>query len=502
MNTRNQSQQGYLILLVLIIISAFFGIGLSVASVVAAKYAHSKQNVYVENAVSAAEAGVTATIAGLNYSQTFTGFPIANPATLYTDPNRGKATYSTTVATNGDGTVTITSIGNTYTTTTAASPANTKTIKAIVQKTQKAFPGSVIAGPGGLFLDNGASVNSAKYAYVMGTINAYNGANIGTAANPMQQMNVANYGCGTSANWPQPCGAGSPPITIVNALHSNKIYGTTCATNQTDGTDIVTLMPNCNAPIAQMPTFDKQSLVAKIKAANPTAMTASSISNQCTSSFFDQTVTVPANTWITGNLNVNATVLGHCRVLFAGDTYFTGSLTLGVWGSLGVADSAGSTKPTIILNGQFNVYGAGGLLSKWGGFRPNASGTVAYVVSFYSSDPAGCSQREDVPSLAVQTCLTPAQGQQSAMTTGFTYEGIHIGNGSADLAGALYYAYYGVAAVYNANLLYPQTVNAIGGQGIDAYADSNVNIMSTETSPFGQILTVPVYTVVDYQQVY
>jgi Tfp pilus assembly protein PilX len=506
--SRNNSQSGYLIILTMIVVFAMSAIALSIMATVSSKYATSARNLITENAVSAAEAGISDTVQQLNANSSFAGWTdTTNPRTFYDRGDLGKATYTTTVTPDtGDGIQTITSVAKVYRMATdpITSPASTKTVRGVVQKKQIGFPGSLVAGPGGLFMNNQTNVTSAKSLFVMGKILMGVDDKINSAANPASQLYVGNSGCGPAATWPGPCGSGSPPISLVNYAHNSKIYATTCATDQTDATDIVTLTPNCTAPITQMPFFDKKALINKIKAVHPTPVTAASINNQC-ASFGNPTVTVPANTWIIGDIYINfaAFGLGSCRLLFAGDTYIDGKLSSSLNGAMGVDNSAGTNRPTIMVNDQVN-FSRPGTFSPWGGFMPNSSGTSAYVISFYSADPNGCSKREDTPSAAIPKCLTATQyhdsSQTSASSGGVSTPAIALAGNLplTDLSGVMLYAYYGVIQTYNGNY----KVGAVGGQGIQLEALGNFEIMTPDDSPFGQILTYPSYSVIDYQQLY
>ena len=149
-NTGTSNQRGSLIILSMIVIFAMSSIGLSLAQTIFTQYSSNKQRLFVENAIGAAEAGVSATKQQLDVNSSFTGWNTTNKQVLYNDATRGRADYSTEVTSNADGTKNIISTGYVYRPgdTTAY---NTKRIKAIVKMEMQTMPTpSVYAGPGGL----------------------------------------------------------------------------------------------------------------------------------------------------------------------------------------------------------------------------------------------------------------------------------------------------------------------------------------------------------------
>ena len=62
MNRPPARQQGFVLVLVIVLSATFLAIGLTIADLVAARYQSSRRTVYVEDAILAAEAGITDTL--------------------------------------------------------------------------------------------------------------------------------------------------------------------------------------------------------------------------------------------------------------------------------------------------------------------------------------------------------------------------------------------------------------------------------------------------------
>lgn len=382
-------QRGTLLILTMIIIFAMSSIGFSIASVAVSKYNSARHTLYVENAVAAAEAGASATRQQLDRNDGFSGYAPANKQLLYNDPIRGKADYSTEVSNNGDGTKSITSTGYVYRSGEVA-PYNTKKIRIIVKKLpQTITTPSVFAGSGGLSISNGAvgPDNASNIINVMGKVTMSNHGVIGgssiTGPSGTPTLNVANIACAQSGNYPVACPANQQPLQLSGY---SRIYANVCATNQVDsrmgpfGDEGVfppgTLQPNCTAPIASTPTFDKQAYI--------NSMTSSSGAGSASCSGLGDNETWQANRTYTGNVSVAF----FCSATVTGDVYITGNLTIDGNTTFRVQNGV-TTPPTIVVNGRVTL---GGLI------RKNNLGVGVKIISFHSNT-TGCSNAPDCVTL-------------------------------------------------------------------------------------------------------
>lgn len=455
-------------------------IGLSLAQTVLTQYGTTKQQLHAENAITAAEAGISATLARLNEDPNYTGYSAEQ--NVYSDPQRGKATFSTTVVQNGDDR-TITSTGKVYKTTDNSQLAKTRAIRAVAVINRDEIANSLIFGSGGVYLSQSAGLPQGDI-YIRGQVQMDRYSFIGSASTSVN-LDIANVGCGTS-NWPQPCGASSPPIRMLNSI-TGSIYGTVCAKDQPSPTAGIYpgptgtgLTEGCEPRVSAAPTFNKRAFVQSISA------TPSNPSN-FTCNFWTPTRTIPAGTRINGNLNI----AGGCTVYLAGDTFITGSLSISPGGVLRVADSVGTIRPTMVINHGISFTAGAGTNNI---ILQNSQGTPMFMLVFGSTNTT-CSASETIPSDTVQTCLTPAEARASA--TPAAYGG---GGGSviANFTGAIFYGYYGSIS-FSSNVT--AQFYALGTQG--AWLGSGTQFTTVaEDAPFGNILSFPNYQVADYQQLY
>ncbi|RYE16052.1 MAG: hypothetical protein EOP51_26455, partial [Sphingobacteriales bacterium] len=173
-----------MIILTMIIVFVLMGTGLAIASTVAANYASTKRNTYVDAAVSTAEAGVSDTISRLKRSEAFTGYPDTSTGrkVLYNNAGQGRAEYATTVTANANNTKTIRSTGYVYSNNAAPmseTATNQKTIEVDVTAKTELLSPRIYAGPGGLHINYGAGPNSGQ-VYSMGEIRLTTGGYLGS----------------------------------------------------------------------------------------------------------------------------------------------------------------------------------------------------------------------------------------------------------------------------------------------------------------------------------
>lgn len=129
-------------------------------------------------------------------------------------------------------------------------------------------------------------------------------------------------------------------------------------------------------------------------------------------------------------------------------------------------------------------------------FTANASGKIAHIINFNSSN-AACSNSDTIPSSTVNTCLSTSEARTTATST--SYAGLNIdGTGTKDLSGATFYAYYGMAIVNGSGIF---DIAALAAQGLNSSGTGDFTLTS-DNPTFG----VPVpsnsedYHVVDFVQ--
>lgn len=449
---------------VLIIVIVLTIIGISLAQVVVSRYTFTKRNVAVTNSLMVAEAGVEQSIQQLNSSDTFAGFTA--PQVFFNDATQGKGQYTTTVSTgSGGSSKVITSVGKVFAASNLTTPISTRTVKVTIVGTESDGY-SVQTGPGGLILSGSANITNSD-VYVNGTITLTGASKIGTQNQPLN-VNVAHQACppGTSpgASYPQICGSGTQPISLAQ---STKIYGTVCATNQTSvgpnnnitgGSGGQGLVSGCIAPPVSQPSFDRTAHIAKM------ATTAASTSNTytCQSSPFNRNW--PTNLRLNGNVSIG----GSCNITLNGDVYITGDLTINGAAKITVANSVGTNRPKILVDGKITVNGSGQLIA-------NSSGTGIHFISTKSNAACG-------------SACTDITGNALKTTQG--YETVNVGGG-VNLAGMIFQAYWGKVT--------------LGGSGnVGAAVGQTVDLSGAGTVTFGTKLSSgsKTWTVTSYQQVY
>lgn len=482
--SRSARESGVVLIACLVIVLVFSAIGLAIAQTIGAQYVSYHKRLFVENALSAADAGLSATIAQLNKDAAFGGF--AGEQELYSTADRGKATYTTSVSTDSGQNKIIIATGKTYRSQSDTTASNTKQVRAVALLKREKISNSVIFGSGGIYMGQNSRINKGN-VYIRGQIlGMESGTAIGTVSLPVT-MNIANVGCGTtgpSSNWPQPCGAASPPIKMVGA--GGTIYGTVCATDQVSTAGIVPttgLTPNCKSDISSAPTFNKKGFVESINGSGGLVVDATTQSCGSGGNF-----TIAANTKFVGTLNLSS-FWAACNITIEGNIYITGALNLGSNVTLRVSENLGTVRPMIVTNTGVQVSAATAKA------LPNSFGTPMFLIAFGSTS-AACSNSETVPSDTQQTCLTNDQARLSANPIPFSVSG---GSGTIDMTGMVLYGYYGPFIIQSTNLTW--AFYAFGAQGGGFAPGSQLSTVADD-APFGNLLYVPAYQLIDYKQVY
>lgn len=431
----NKREGGYFLVSAVVMIVFLTAIGLSVAGLASLQFQHTKREVFAENTQLLAEAGIEQSVSQLNADDSFIGYTSAQ--TFFDNATQGKGTFTSTITDNADGnSKTIIAEGKIYRKSTDSSPYIKRKIRAIVVGTSSSGY-SVLTGPGGLILSGSANITNS-HVYVRGTISMSGASKIGTYNNPVN-VDVANDACpaGNSPGptYPQVCTGTTQPISMA---HSTAIYGTVCATGQTTtgpNNNIQTgnggggLQVGCTAPVTPAPTYDRQAQIDAVT----TSASGSSNTYVCNSWPFARNW--PANLKLTGNVSVG----GSCDVTISGNVYITGNFDLGGAAKLRIADSVGTTRPVVIVDGTINVGGSASVIA-------NSSGTGVEFISFKSS--ASCSPN-----------CTSVTGND--LKTSQALQTISVG-GAVNLPGVIFNAYWGKVTLSGSG-----NVGAAAGQTVD-----------------------------------
>ncbi|MGH7240326.1 MAG: hypothetical protein ACREHG_09740, partial [Candidatus Saccharimonadales bacterium] len=292
-------------------------------------------------------------------------------------------------------------------------------------------------------------------------------SSIGTNNDPLD-VDVANYQCpvGGGTTYPSLCNDGTQPISMAYSTH---IYGTVCATGQTStgpndnitgGSSGSGLEPGCVAPEAAPPTYDRQAQIDAVTTTGSATDPTYDCSTWQSGEGFARTW--PANLELTGNVDAASS----CNLTITGNVYITGNLTIGGAAKIAVADSVGTTRPVIIVDGTITVGGSASMAA-------NSDGTGIEFISFKNStgDPSATLTGQD---------LYNSQSQQTVDVAG-----------ASNLPGMIFDAYWGEAT--------------IGGSGtIGSAIGQTVNLSGAGTVTFGTELASgqKTWTIRSYQRLY
>jgi hypothetical protein len=451
---REQGQDGYVLLLILIT-TTFLFISLSgILSLSLINLSSAKRTTFDTNALYAAEAGVDSAVMQIDatsgaYTGTNSVCPISTagvvaPVQVFNDAIKGRGTYETCVVA---GTISheyiLYVVGKVYQSVGGTTnPIATKRLRIVVEGSASGAY-TLQTGPGGLIMGNSANISNGP-VYVGGFLTMSNTASIGTAASPVG-VNVANARCPSppTAAFPTICGAGilPNPITLNNSAH---IYGSVNANGQSVGTGMSNagLVSSTGVTPPTLPDYDRT--------AQKTAATASltGAAASCTSN--GGTVTWPANVKITGNV----TVSHNCQVLVSGNAWITGNFSMTQTGIIKPAATV-TVQPVIMVDGSNGVD-----LANQSSIATNAQSTPVGLefITFYSAAP--CS-----PDCTTVTG-TDLYNSQSHTT-------INIGNQGA-APGSVLYARWTELALGQGG-----SIGAILGQTIDLEQSGSLSFGST-----------------------
>ncbi|MCA9330828.1 hypothetical protein KC957_02165 [Candidatus Saccharibacteria bacterium] len=464
---RKLGQKGMMMVSVLVVATVLTIIGFSLISITSSQYAIANRKVYASNALMSAEAGIEQTLYQLNSNSSFGGYGGAQTFFDNSTQGRGEFTSSITDGTNGAKIITATGRVYRYGKTTVVGE---RTVKVTVVGTSS--PGySVHSGPGGLILGGSANITNSS-VYVNGGITLTGAAKIGTYSQPLS-VYVANMQCPPGNNpgptYPQVCSNSTQPISTA---WSTNIYGTVCATGQTSnnngsgnpagnilgGSTGSGLVPGCVAPPVSTPTYDRSAQIAAV------TTTAASNSNTytCQSWPFDRTW--PTNLKLTGNTSIG----GSCNITINGNAYITGNLDIGGASRITVSNTAGTTRPVVLVDGTITVGGSAQIIA-------NSSGTGIQFISMKSS--ASCNPN------CTSVTGNDLKNSQNLLT-------VNIG-GAVNLPGMIFQAYWG-------------KVKLAGSGSVGSIIGQTVDMSGAGTVTFGTSLGSgeSTWTVTSYQQVF
>lgn len=462
----------------MIIVFVLMGTGLAVASTVAANYASTKRNTYVDAAVSTAEAGVSDTIARIKSSEAFAGYPdtSAGRKVLYNNVDQGRAEYATTVTTNANNTKTIRSTGYVYannTLTGSADVTNKKTIEVDVTATTELLSPRIYAGPGGLHINYGSGPKSGQ-VYSMGEIRLTTGGYLGSD-DATTYVDAVNMGCGDATTYPSMCPATDPPISISS---NSAMTATVCATNQVSSYRMLTnaynqgLQPGCEAEPRASPVFDKEEFYNRM---NPVPVGAGV--GSCGYGIGSSANWQP-NTRFMGNVRVGF----YCTATINGDVYIDGNFDMGGYANLQVADDI-AVAPTIVVTGKASINSF---------VRKNNLGVSVKIISFDSTD-SGCSSDPSCTEL-------DTTAKKLASRDMVTAESIQT-----DLGGAVLWSYFGRVHVGGPPPVSNRTqIGSLIGQSVYiTHLAIVANNAWTEDTPLAsEVRFVGNYRVIGYKQLY
>lgn len=471
----NKDSRGVVLVTILVIGMVITLVALSLADLTTTQYATATKSVSDANALLVAEAGIEESLTAVNVDNAFSGYSTAQE--FFNNKTQGRGIYTSTVTSEGGERI-ITATGTIYGHGTDRILSQRKVRVSLVGTSSEGY--SVYTGAGGLILSGGANITNSE-VYVQGKIILQGGAKIGSKSQPLN-INAANIACPDKANpgptYPSLCGSSSPAVTVPDWTKES-IVGRVCATNQTqfkfpdspwnndqqvsDGNGGNGFVPGCVAPEVEVPTYDRGGHLSQVTstinyASNPTY----NCNNWTNANGWSRTW--PADVSFTGN----ASIASSCEITVNGNIHFTGNLVLSGGSKLRVPESAGSTRPVILVDGTISI-GAGTEV------LPNSQGTTIHFVSTKST--ASCSPA------CTNLTGTNLYNSQNATT-------INV-DGGAKTPGVVVQAVWGKVTIG-------------GGAQVGAVIGQKIEISGGGSIVFGTKLSsgTSTWTIRSYQQIY
>lgn len=354
----------FIVVLPFLILIAGYTMNLAVSS-----YKLAKRDQTHTHAQLATDAGIDYALRQINLDQNWTGTPgeveLLNNGTI-------KTTYQVSVANPNTDSKVITTTGRTYRPANAASAESSVKVEVNLRPVRSGNF-SIVTGVGGLYLSNSAKIVGGD-VFVNGEVSLINSSQIGLSTTPVN-LQVAHQTCPNppDTTYPRVCNSGEngQPISIQNEAH---IYGNVKANNQTNGADMSDpgLIASSGVSPQALPPHDRDAQKAAVVPPIQTGAWASCDSNT-------EVRTWPANLKIEGDV----TIQKKCKIYITGDVWITGKLVVQNSAQLITADSLGTTRPNIMVDGQNNK------LSNSAALVGNSSGTGMQLIAYWSN--AACS---------------------------------------------------------------------------------------------------------------
>lgn len=438
---------GFIVATILITVFSIVMVAIAVLSLTVANNQNASNEVYRVNAQFAADSGLDVGIQALNANEAWVGAP---RVTLYSD-SKMEVTYTTTV---GPGSTidrkTIRTVGRVYAPANSATAKVTRIYELDVQAvTSGVGITSVVSGVGGLVLNNNSRITGGDVV-ANGTITVNNNAQIGLSTtdhinNPAQVVNVrvAHTNCPSPATaaYPRVCGTNEngEPISV-----TGKIYANVQATNQITSTNMLNpgLITGQTVPPYILPDYDRAAQKAAVTSTElPTSSVVSCGNND--------TKTWPANLKITGDISLGNT----CVVTISGNVWITGNVTLGNNAKFIINNALGTTRPTIMIDGQNGiVFGNNNTV------QPNTSSTGAYIITYW----CGSSCSPD----STNVTGTELAASQTLLT-------LDLSNNSS-APGTILYARWSKVRIANNG-----SIGAVAGQSIELGSNAVINFTAS-----------------------
>ncbi len=362
-----KSEQGVILVGVLITMLFFMMVGLAISEFSINHYHSARRSLITLDALTAAEAGGDFFMHELNKTgSTYTG--TGGEYTFFNDSIQGKGTYQTSIA-NGSiaNEKIITSTGRIYQPSTASTPTVSRRIRLIiVQSVSVGY--SVQSGPGGLFIGNN-TILTAGPIYVGGKLSMSNNSNIGTSSKVVD-VYAEDVDCptGGGSSYPVQC-TSKPPYTISTSNNAH-IYGNVYAKNDVDVPSRVTGTISSTVPHVDFPIIDHNTVTSAH------GWTSRSDNGSCSNG-----TSWAANVHFNGNVSLG----NNCSITVNGDVWIDGTLTLGNNATL-VVGSGLTVQPKIIIDG----YNGGSFITgNNASLTANATSVGFQVLAYYSFNPAG-----------------------------------------------------------------------------------------------------------------
>jgi hypothetical protein len=381
---KTNKQDGFIVGSLLVLIVFISVMLVTITSTAIANFQSSiKENTRV-NAQFAADSGLDRAIHEINQDGTYTGTAGLGPSgsdeieLLNDTTNNIRSTYEVTITDgSADDKKIVRSVGRTYKPATDTTPTSTRIFEVEIINLV-ASNTSIVTGVGGLVMSNSSKIIDGS-VYANGEIYMDGTSQIGTSTNPLSTF-VANMVCPipADATYPQLCGPGENN----NPIHINSpnsfLYGLVNANYQSDDTNMINVDDPGNSSIQTssgvleqaLPVHDRAAMLAALPYANPedSSVGTPSSSANCTTN---------GGTEIWGGtsgegekIKGDVIVSNKCTVEIRGPVWITGSLNMRNQGKIVVADSLGTTRPDIMIDGQDGLE-----MNQSSEFVQNSSGT-------------------------------------------------------------------------------------------------------------------------------